>query len=155
MQKYKSLVGEKLDHLNRRVLILNTGGTISMFPSEHGYVTKRGCLRDFMRNNPYLCDLDYTYFQATGEFLITPESIYQRRIWYTVRELDELLDSSNIVQKNWLKIASIIKEEYRNFDAFIILHGTDTMAYTASALSFMFENLSKTIVITGSQVPLS
>ncbi len=52
--------------------------------------------------------------------------------------------------ENWFQIAGYIEKEYSNFDAFIILHGTDTMAYTASALSFMFENLTKTIVITGS-----
>ncbi len=57
--------------------------------------------------------------------------------------------------KDWVKIATDIEVNYKLFDAFIILHGTDTMAYTASALSFMLENLGKTVIITGSQVPLS
>lgn len=56
---------------------------------------------------------------------------------------------------DWLKIATDIEVNYCLFDAFIILHGTDTMAYTASALSFMLENLGKTVIITGSQVPLT
>lgn len=56
--------------------------------------------------------------------------------------------------EDWIKIATDIEKYYYEYDAFIILHGTDTMAYTASALSFMFENLNKTIILTGSQVPL-
>ena len=54
--------------------------------------------------------------------------------------------------KDWVKIATDIEVNYKLFDAFIILHGTDTMAYTASALSFMLENLGKTVILTGSQV---
>jgi 60kDa lysophospholipase len=69
-------------------------------------------------------------------------------------EFDELIDSSNIMVADWVKISKTIEENYRDFDAFIVLHGTDTMAYTASALSFMLENLNKTVVITGSQIPL-
>lgn len=56
---------------------------------------------------------------------------------------------------DWIKIAKTIEEQYKRFDGFIVLHGTDTMAYTASALSFMLENLNKTVVITGSQIPLN
>jgi lysophospholipase len=56
---------------------------------------------------------------------------------------------------DWETIASDVQKYYDRFDAFILLHGTDTMAYTASALSFMFTNLSKTVILTGSQVPLS
>lgn len=55
---------------------------------------------------------------------------------------------------DWIKISKTIEENYKRFDGFIVLHGTDTMAYTASALSFMLENLNKTVVITGSQIPL-
>ena len=65
---------------------------------------------------------------------------------------DPLLDSSNMGMQDWAKMASDIKENYCDFDAFIILHGTDTMCYTASALSFMLENLGKTVIVTGSQV---
>ena len=65
-----------------------------------------------------------------------------------------VLDSSNMNPAIWVKIALTIKKNYNNFDGFVILHGTDTMAYTASALSFMFENLDKPIILTGSQLPI-
>jgi L-asparaginase len=64
------------------------------------------------------------------------------------------LDSSNMNPSVWIKIAHTIKKNYNGFDGFVILHGTDTMAYTASALSFMFENLDKPIILTGSQLPI-
>ena len=82
--------------------------------------------------------------------LVTPETPYHKRIVYTMLEFDDLIDSSNIMVSDWIKIAKTIEENYRLYDAFIILHGTDTMAYTASALSFMLENLNKTVIITGS-----
>jgi len=69
-------------------------------------------------------------------------------------EFEELIDSSNMMISDWIKISKTIEENYKRFDGFIVLHGTDTMAYTASALSFMLENLNKTVVITGSQIPL-
>ncbi len=64
------------------------------------------------------------------------------------------IDSSNMTVAIWTKIANTIKREYQHYDGFVILHGTDTMAYTASALSFMFENLDKPVVFTGSQLPI-
>lgn len=64
------------------------------------------------------------------------------------------LDSSNMNPITWIKIAKTIERNYNQFDGFVVLHGTDTMAYTASALSFMFENLSKPIILTGSQLPI-
>lgn len=64
------------------------------------------------------------------------------------------IDSSNMTIAIWSKIANTIKKNYQFFDGFVILHGTDTMAYTASALSFMFENLDKPVVMTGSQLPI-
>jgi len=63
-------------------------------------------------------------------------------------------DSSNIDPVVWVKIAEIIEENYNNYDGFVVLHGTDTMAYTASALSFMLENLQKPVILTGSQLPI-
>lgn len=63
-------------------------------------------------------------------------------------------DSSNIGPAEWHEIAGIIKEHYEEYDGFVILHGTDTMAYTASALSFLFENLEKPVILTGSQLPI-
>jgi len=64
------------------------------------------------------------------------------------------LDSSNMSPAVWVKIAKTIAREYNKFDGFVVLHGTDTMAYTASALSYMFENLDKPVVLTGSQLPI-
>ncbi|KAI0221491.1 hypothetical protein L0F63_001653 [Massospora cicadina] len=93
----------------------------------------------------------------TGQFrwLVTPRSLYGKRMHYAIKEYAKLLDSSNITIKDWIRMATDIETYYPHFDAFIILHGTDTMAYTASALSFMLENLGKTVIITGSQVPIS
>lgn len=64
------------------------------------------------------------------------------------------LDSSNMNPISWIKIAKTIERHYNSYDGFVVLHGTDTMAYTASALSFMFENLSKPVILTGSQLPI-
>lgn len=65
-----------------------------------------------------------------------------------------LLDSSNMSPAFWIKLANVIEENYECFDGFVILHGSDTMSYTASALSFMLENLNKPVIFTGSQLPL-
>ncbi len=73
---------------------------------------------------------------------------------YEIREYEPLLDSSNMTPADWVKIGRDIVERYRDFDGFIVLHGTDTMAYSAAALSFMFDNLGKPVLFTGSQVPL-
>ncbi len=67
---------------------------------------------------------------------------------------DPLIDSSDIQPKHWIEIATIIKDNYENYDGFVVLHGSDTMAYTASALSFILTNLNKPVIITGSQLPL-
>ena len=64
------------------------------------------------------------------------------------------IDSSNMNPTHWVKIATIIEDSYDDFDGFVILHGSDTMSYTASALSFMLENLSKPVIFTGSQLPI-
>ncbi|CAO3614776.1 unnamed protein product [Mucor fragilis] len=87
--------------------------------------------------------------------LITPVSLFGKRIRYSILEYAPLLDSCDITMSDWVRIAGDIKENYQLYDAFIVLHGTDTMAYTASALSFMLEELGKTVIITGSQVPLT
>lgn len=69
-------------------------------------------------------------------------------------QFDPPLDSSDIMPSDWIKMARIIEENYQKTDGFVILHGTDTMAYTASALSFMLENLHKPVILTGAQLPL-
>ncbi len=67
---------------------------------------------------------------------------------------EPLLDSSNMNPGFWIQLATVIEENYENYDGFVVLHGSDTMAYTASALSFMLENLNKPVIFTGSQLPI-
>ena len=67
---------------------------------------------------------------------------------------DVPIDSSNMNPKKWIEIASIIEDNYSKFDGFVVLHGSDTMSYSASALSFMLENLDKPVIFTGSQLPI-
>ena len=74
------------------------------------------------------------------------------RILYSIKEYIPIKDSSNLKISDWIELVLDIKEHYERYDGFIIIHGTDTMAYTTSALSFMLENLGKTIVVTGAQV---
>jgi L-asparaginase len=76
-------------------------------------------------------------------------------ISYVIEGTPQPLDSSNMTPSDWIAIARQVASVYSRFDGFVILHGTDTMAFTSSALSFLFEGLSKTIVVTGSQLPLS
>lgn len=121
--------------MKKRILIINTGGTISCIQSSEGYTPAPGFVETAMASLSALKHVDM------------PE--------YTIKEYDPLLDSSNITVKDWNRIATDIAEAYDAFDGFIVFHGTDTMAYTASALSFMLENLSKPVIITGSQIPLS
>ena len=74
---------------------------------------------------------------------------------WDLHEMSPLLDSSDITVKEWNRIAEVIYTNYKNYDGFVVLHGTDTMAYTASALSFILDGLDKPVVLTGSQIPLS
>ncbi|SMB85644.1 asparaginase [Pasteurella testudinis DSM 23072] len=117
------------------VYIAYTGGTIGMKPSRHGYVPQPGFMSSYLDSLPELKRPEIPHF--------------------IVHEYDELIDSANMTPEHWQQIADDIKKHYHNYDAFIILHGTDTMAYTASALSFMLENLAKPVIITGSQIPIS
>lgn len=120
--------------MDTKILIIYTGGTIGMDRSEKGYAPKKGFLLEILKNIPAL----YSDAMPTWELL----------------EMDPLLDSSNMTVVEWNMIGSIIEENYEKYDGFVILHGTDTMAYTASALSFSLENLQKPVIITGSQIPL-
>ncbi len=118
----------------RRVLVLHTGGTLGMRPSAAGWVPAPGFLERQLAQ--------HSVFRAEG----MPEIV--------VRDLDPLLDSAEIGPSDWVRIGREIRDAYEEFDGFVVVHGTDTMAYTASALAFMFEGLGKTVVLTGSQVPL-
>lgn len=120
--------------MKKKICIIYTGGTIGMIPSENGYVPSPG---SFRRKLDEFRDL---YHEDMPE-------------WDLI-EFSPLLDSSDITVKEWNKIGSTIEEHYDAYDGFVILHGTDTMAYSASALSFMLENLDKPVVFTGSQIPL-
>ena len=91
----------------------------------------------------------------TTRSLRTPASRHNRHILYTVQEFSPLLDSSSISSPSWLTIAQTLQYNYASYDAFVILHGTDSLAYTSSALSFLVSNLSKPIILTGSQAPFS
>lgn len=120
-----------------------------MVNTSRGYTVKKGFLKNMVKSNRYLCDSNYTNFNANDDFVITPITIYKKRIWFKIVEFDEIKDSSTYNTEDWATLASVIEENYDNFDAFVVLHGTDTMAFTASALSFMLENLKKTVVLTG------
>ncbi|XP_019860890.1 PREDICTED: L-asparaginase-like [Amphimedon queenslandica] len=127
-----------------------------------------GTIRDVhTRYDTYICSFSYYNPRLLAEIIVKlfsfvpfPLFLYSLtirnyRILYGIKEYTPLLDSSNMSMTDWAYIASDIRKYYAKFDAFVILHGTDTMAYTASALSFMLENLGKTIILTGSQIPLS
>ena len=73
---------------------------------------------------------------------------------YRIVEYGPLLDSSDLVASDWLKIGNTIEANYNDYDGFVILHGTDTMAYSSSALPFILEGLSKPVILTGAQIPL-
>ena len=118
---------------NRSVLIIYTGGTIGMV---HNPVT--GTLQPFDFNQ------------------ITEQMPELQRFGFNLDAVsfDPPMDSSDIGPDIWVNIASIIFERYKEYDGFVILHGTDTMAYSASAMSFILENLSKPVIFTGSQLPI-
>ncbi|NTU79758.1 MAG: asparaginase [Chloroflexales bacterium] len=122
-------------HTRRRVYIAYTGGTIGMARQGDGsYAPARGYLEELMAALPELRD--------------------PRAPAYTVHEYPTLRDSATMTPREWTAIAEDIAASYEAYDGFVVLHGTDTMAYTASALAFMLRDLRKPIVLTGAQIPL-
>lgn len=117
-----------------KVCVLNTGGTIGMRPTARGLTPEPGFLAHQMEKMTEL---------SAGEM---PRA--------TVLEYDPVIDSANMTPAHWGRIASDIAAHYRDFDGFVVLHGTDTMAYTSSALAFMLQDLAKPVILTGSQLPL-
>ncbi|XP_065324330.1 L-asparaginase 1-like isoform X2 [Gordionus sp. m RMFG-2023] len=110
-----------------------------------------------LRKSTSLNDLDYSRTKTIYEnedFLALPKMADSKRIIYKIVEYDTLLDSSNMCMDDWIRIATDIYKYYKFYDGFVVLHGTDTMSYTASALSFILENLGKPVILTGSQIPL-
>ncbi|CAN7939594.1 unnamed protein product [Ixodes hexagonus] len=116
-----------------------------------------GVLEQRLRKFPQLHDQEYAsshFPDAENPPLVLPPTGDPKRVVYFIYEYDPLLDSSNATMDDWICIAQDIELNYKDFDGFVILHGTDTMAYTASALSFVLENLGKSVIITGSQIPV-
>ncbi len=118
----------------KKIYIAYTGGTIGMKKVGHNYQPVAG------------------YLQAQMDAI--PAFQHPTLPAYTINEYDPLLDSSDMTPADWSRIAQDISDHYEEYDGFIVLHGTDTMAYTASALSFVLERLNKTVIVTGSQIPL-
>jgi L-asparaginase len=115
------------------LLLIYTGGTIGMIKDFETGALKAFNFKKLLQNVPELQQLDCTVETVSFE---------------------KPIDSSNMNPERWVQIASIIKENYIKFDGFVVLHGSDTMSYSASALSFMLENLAKPVVFTGSQLPI-
>ena len=118
----------------KKILIIHTGGTIGMVRTENGYAPKSGALIKELYQIRDLSSPDM------------PE-------WDLI-EFEPLLDSTNVRYEQWNSMADAIALYYDKYDGFVILHGTDTLAYSASALSFMLEGLDKPVVFTGAQIPL-
>lgn len=115
------------------ILIIYTGGTIGMKTD-----ARTGALVPFDFSGIY------------EEF----PSLKRLNVDIDVRTMSPVIDSSNVSPENWVALARLIRDNYARYDGFVVLHGTDTMSYTASALSFLLENLSKPVVFTGSQIPI-
>ncbi|WP_291869104.1 asparaginase [Maribacter sp.] len=115
------------------ILLIYTGGTIGMVKDY-----KTGSLKAF--------DFD--------ELLSNIPELNQLDCEIETFSFDQPIDSSNMSLKHWLQIASVIEDNYHNHDGFVVLHGSDTMSYTASALSFLLEDLAKPVIFTGSQLPI-
>lgn len=118
---------------NANILLIYTGGTIGMVEN-----TATGALEafDFSHLNKHMPELARFKFHVNTVMF------------------DPVIDSSDVCPKHWKRLVRIIEENYESHDGFVVLHGTDTMAYSASALSFMIENLQKPIVFTGAQLPI-
>ncbi|MDP1623042.1 MAG: asparaginase [Bacteroidales bacterium] len=115
------------------ILVIYTGGTIGMVQDPKTLTLK-----------PLTFDILYKYLPVLENFNCSID-------FFT---FEPLLDSSNMNPEFWIHLADVIEEKYEDYDGFVVLHGSDTMAYTASALSFMLENLNKPVIFTGSQLPI-
>jgi L-asparaginase len=120
--------------MSKKVYIAYTGGTIGMQQVNGRYQPIPNFLQRLMADNPAFHHPELPQF--------------------TIHQYDPLLDSPNMTPGDWSRIATDICDHYDDYDGFIVLHGTDTMAYTASALAFMLEGLGKPVICTGSQIPL-
>lgn len=114
-------------------LIIYTGGTIGMVKDSQTGSLKPVNFERLQANIPEIEKLD---------------------IELDIYTFEDTIDSSNVQPSDWIRLVEVIEDNYARYDGFVILHGSDTMAYTASALSFMLENLSKPVILTGSQLPI-
>lgn len=130
----------------RGVLVIYTGGTIGSLPEDP---------RDSL--SPLVPKSLEEVMERLPNYDPRDKKIVLRNQWIRlgIHSWETPIDSSNISLNDWKEIAAIIKKYYSDYEGFVVLHGTDTLAYTASALSFMFDNLSKPVVITGSQRPIA
>ncbi|PWC10307.1 asparaginase [Brenneria corticis] len=119
----------------KSIYVAYTGGTIGMQRSANGYIPVSGYLQRQLAQMPEFHRAEMPAF--------------------TIHEYQPLIDSSDTTPADWQTIANDIQQHYDDYDGFVILHGTDTMAFTASALSFMLQNLSRPVIVTGSQIPLA
>ncbi|KAF2860897.1 Asparaginase/glutaminase [Piedraia hortae CBS 480.64] len=151
--------------MEKKILIILTGGTICMKPSHSGYIPSSGFLEEGVSPKTSLNDgtqkIPLPAYPETPAneaitlpSLRTPKSRHGRHVRYCVLEFSTILDSSSINQTTWSLLATTISKNHPLFDGFIILHGTDTLAYTSSALSYLLTNLDKTVILTGSQTPI-
>lgn len=115
------------------ILLIYTGGTIGMIKDFETGALKAFNFSELLHNIPELKLLEHHIDTISFK---------------------EPVDSSNMNPSHWIQIATIIEERFENYDGFVVLHGSDTMSYSAAALSFMFENLTKPIIFTGSQLPI-
>ncbi|VFQ47483.1 asparaginase [Desulfoluna butyratoxydans] len=120
--------------MKKKIYIADTGGTIGMKPGDRGYEPSPGYLKEQMAK------------MAVLKSPSMPE--------YHIHEYDPPLDSSSMSPSAWFDIAEDIAAHHAEYDGFLVIHGTDTMAYTASALPFMLEGLQKPVILTGGQIPL-
>lgn len=119
--------------MTARVLVLYTGGTIGMVPSAQGFVPAPDLRR-----------------RVLGEL----GGLVDRLPQHDLLELAPLIDSANLSPEDWSRIGTALVERWQDYDGFVVLHGTDTLAYTASALSFMLAGQDKPVILTGAQIPL-
>uniref|UniRef100_G1MID2 60 kDa lysophospholipase n=1 Tax=Ailuropoda melanoleuca TaxID=9646 RepID=G1MID2_AILME len=137
----------------RRLLAVYTGGTIGM-RSEQGVLVPGSGLAAVLRTLPMFHDEEHARACGLPEnTLVLPVSPDQRVI-YRVLECQPLFDSSDMTITEWVQIAQTIERHYGQYDGFVVIHGTDTMAFAASVLSFVLENLQKPVILTGAQVPI-
>uniref|UniRef100_A0A8D1M984 asparaginase n=1 Tax=Sus scrofa TaxID=9823 RepID=A0A8D1M984_PIG len=138
----------------RRLLAIYTGGTLGM-RSERGVLVPGKGLAAVLRTLPMFHDEEHARARGLPEdTLVLPPAGPDQRVVYTVLECQPLFDSSDMTISEWVDIAQTIERHYEQYHGFVVIHGTDTMAFAASTLSFVLENLQKPVILTGAQVPI-